>query len=63
MLSFSLLSDYLISIAAASAAGTATAAPLPAPCLVWVESPPPLCAAGGRLGLVAITDIRHVQIL
>ena len=49
---FSLLSENLISIAAAPTAGTA-AAPLPAPCPVWVEYPPPPCAAGVRLVLVA----------
>ena len=58
MLSFSLLSENLISIAAAPTAGTATAAPLPAPCSVRVESPPPPCAAGGRRGLVAACSER-----
>ena len=49
----SLLSENLISIAAAPAGAATAAAPLPAPCPVWVESPPPPCAAGGRRGLVA----------
>ena len=49
----SLLSENLISIAAAPAGATTAAAPLPAPCPVWVESPPPPCAADVRLGLVA----------
>ena len=37
--------------AAASAAAAAPTAPVPSLCTVWVEAPPPCCAAGCVFGL------------
>ena len=44
--------DYLVAETAASAAAAAPTAPVPSPCTVWVEAPPPRCAAGCVFGLV-----------